>query len=81
MKIIGYLTEEEDKLYDFDTMRKILNSSRSKLHREIKKNKVVGTKFKNQYLYSEHSLFLMMERYLIERLDNDRLQEDSRTKG
>ena len=74
MKIIGYLTEEEEKLYDFDTMRKILKTSKSKLHRDIRKNKIEGTKYKNQYLYSEHTLFLIMERYLMERLNNDRLQ-------
>ena len=71
MKIIGYITEEENKLYDFDTIRKILNTSRSKLHRDIKKNNVVGTKYKNQFLYSEQTLFIMMEDYLIERLNND----------
>lgn len=71
MKIIGYITEEENKLYDFDTIRKILNTSRSKLHRDIKKNNVVGTKYKNQFLYSEQTLFIMMENNLIERLNND----------
>jgi hypothetical protein len=71
MKIIGYITEEENKLYDFDTIRKILNTSRSKLHRDIKKNNVIGTKYKNQFLYSEQSLFIMMENNLIERLNND----------
>jgi hypothetical protein len=71
MKIIGYITEEEDKLYDFNTIREILNTSRSKLHRDIKKNKVVGTKYKNQFLYSEQSLFMMMEKNLIDRLNND----------
>ncbi len=73
MKIISYLTEEENKLYDFNTIRKILNISRSKLHRDIKKNNVVGTKYKNQLLYSEHILFIMMEYNLIDRLNNDRL--------
>lgn len=71
MKIISYLTEEENKLYDFDTIRRILNTSRSKLHRDIKKNKVIGTKYKNQFLYSEQTLFIMMENNLIERLNND----------
>lgn len=74
MKIIGYITEEEDKLYDFNTIRKILNTSRSKLHRDIKKNNIVGTKYKNQFLYSEQSLYLMMEKNLIDRLNNNGLQ-------
>jgi hypothetical protein len=73
MAIIGYITEEQERLYDFDTMRKILNKSRSKLHRDIKKNNVLGRKHKNQYLYSEQVLFMMMETYLIERLYDDRL--------
>ena len=73
MAIIGYITEEQERLYDFDTMRKILNKSRSKLHRDMKKNNVEGKRYKNQYLYSEQSLFMMMETYLIERIYNDRL--------
>ena len=71
MRIIRYLTEEDDRYYDFDTIRKILNTSRAKLHRDIKKNNVEGTKYKNQYLYSEQSLFIMMEKYLIDKLNND----------
>lgn len=73
MAIIGYITEEQEKLFDFDTMRKILKTSRSKLHRDIKKTNIKGTKYKNQILYTENTLFVMMERYLIEKLNNDRL--------
>ena len=82
MKIISYITEEENKLYDFDTIRQILNTSRSKLHRDIKKNNIVGTRYKNQFLYSEQSLFSMMELVLVEKLNNiNGLQEDKRLKG
>jgi hypothetical protein len=69
MRIIRYQTEDANNLYDFDTMRKVLNKSRSKLHREIIKNNIKGVKYKNQYLYSEQTLFDFMEEELINRLD------------
>ena len=50
MKIVGYLSEENDKLYDVDTIRKLAGTTRSKIHRELKKNKDSGhIKYKNQY--------------------------------
>jgi hypothetical protein len=76
MEIIRYTTEENVNLYDFDTMRKILNTSRSTLHRKIKKNKIIGTKYKNQFLYNENFLFLMMENVLLEKLERYGLQEN-----
>jgi hypothetical protein len=69
MRIIRYQTEDANNLYDFDTIRKVLNKSRSKLHREIIKNNIKGVKYKNQYLYSEQTLFDFMEEELINRLD------------
>ena len=71
MKIIGYITEENKTLYDFDTMRKLLGTSRSKLHREIKKNRLRGTKYKNQYLYNEYSLFTLMENLIFDKLNKE----------
>ena len=68
--VIGYITENNNILYDFDTMRRILRTSRSTLHRQIKKNNIVGTRYKNQFLYSEQSLFSMMELVLLEKLNN-----------
>ena len=68
MKVIGYISEENDKLYDVETMRKILGTSRSKVQREIKKNKISDyTKYKNQHLYSEKTLFTIMEKLLIDK--------------
>jgi hypothetical protein len=67
--IIGYITEKEKILYDFDTIRRILKTSRSSLHRHIKRNNITGTKYKNQLLYSEEILFNMMEKILIEKLN------------
>ena len=69
MKIIGYITEENDKLYDFDTIRRILGTSKSKLHREIKRNNMNGTKYKNQFLYSQNSLFTLIEMVLADKLN------------
>jgi hypothetical protein len=69
MNIIRYQTEDANNLYDFDTMRRLLNKSRSKLHREIIKNNIKGVRYKNQYLYSEQTLFDFMEEELINRLD------------
>jgi hypothetical protein len=65
--IISYL-KDEVILYDFDTIRKILKTPKSSLHRRIKENKFKGTKYKNQILYPETILFTMMENVLIEKL-------------
>lgn len=68
MKVINYLTEENDKLYDVNTMMKILGTSKSKLQREIKRQNISNcTKYKNQYLYSEKSLFTIMEIIMYEK--------------
>lgn len=67
--IIGYITDKNKILYDFDTMRRILRTSRSSLHRHIKKNNISGTKYKNQFLYSQDTLFNMMEYILLEKLN------------
>jgi hypothetical protein len=70
MKIVGYITEENDKLYDFNTIRQIVGTTKSKLHRDLHKlDWVEFVKYKNQYLYSEKTLFEIMERLLFERLD------------
>jgi hypothetical protein len=69
MKIIGYITEENDKLYDVDTIRKLAGTTRSKIHRELKRNNDSGhIKYKNQYLYSETTLFSILETILFEKL-------------
>lgn len=72
MRVIGYVSEENDKLYDVETMRKILGTSRSKVQREIKRNKISDfIKYKNQYLYSEKTLFTIMEKLLIDKLTKE----------
>ena len=70
MKIVGYLTEENDKLYDFNTLQRITGTTKSKLHRDLHKlNDCEFVKYKNQFLYSEKTLYQVLERLLFERLD------------
>jgi hypothetical protein len=65
MKVINYLTEENDKLYDVNTMVIILGTTKSKIQREIKRQNVSPlVKYKNQYLYPENTLFRIMESIL-----------------
>jgi hypothetical protein len=68
--IINYTNEKEDNLYDFTTIQNILGVNKSKLHRELQKLPEKNfVKYKNQYLYKENTLFLLMEKILFERLD------------
>jgi hypothetical protein len=70
MKVVGFLTEQNDKLYDFNSIKNILRVSKSKLYRDLKRiedNEFV--RYKNQFLYKEKTLLLLMEKTLIERLD------------
>ena len=77
MRIINFITEDNVKLFDVETMRKILGVSRSKVQREIKRNNLSEIlTYKNQNLYSQNTLFSLMERILIEKLNNDRLPEN-----
>jgi hypothetical protein len=72
MKIIGYLTDENDKFYDVETIRKLAGTSRQKIHRELRKRDDLShLKYKNQYLYSEKILFSVLESILIEKLENE----------
>ncbi len=41
MKILNYITEENKRFYDFDTMMKLIGTNKSKLQREIKKNGIL----------------------------------------
>jgi hypothetical protein len=70
MKIVGYLSEENDKLYDFDTLRRLIGTSKSKLHRDLHKiQHCEFVKYKNQFLYTERTMFEIMEKVLFEKLD------------
>ena len=77
MKVVGFLTEENDKLYDFNSIKNILKVSKTKLYRDLKKiedNEFV--RYKNQFLYKEKTLLLLMEKSLIERLDKIEREEN-----
>lgn len=56
-------------MYDIETIQDILKVSRSKIHRELKKNNVDYIQYKNLFLYSELSLFKLMEIILIEKIN------------
>jgi hypothetical protein len=69
VKVIGYISEENDRLYDITTMRQIIGASRSKIQREIKRNQLSETLvYNNKNLYNENVLFTIMEKVLIEKL-------------
>ena len=69
VKVIGYISEENDRLYDITTMRQIIGTSRSKIQREIKRNQLSETLvYNNKNLYNENVLFIIMEKVLIEKL-------------
>lgn len=76
--MIIHFTKENKNLYDVETIRSILNVSKSKVQRELKKQQTEVIKYKNLFLYPETTLFELMEIVLIEKLNkvNDRLEQD-----
>jgi hypothetical protein len=76
--MIIHLTKENKKLYDVEIIRSILNVSKSKVQRELKKRQTEIIKYKNLFLYPETTLFELIEIVLIEKLhkENDRLGQD-----
>lgn len=67
--MVTFLMKENRKYYDIETMRQILNVSKSKIQRELKKQVTEIVKYKNLHLYNEHALFNLMEVILIEKLE------------
>jgi hypothetical protein len=55
-------------MYDIETIKEIVNVSRSKIQRELKKIDGEVLKYKNLFLYEESMLFNLMEIILIEKL-------------
>lgn len=74
--MITHFTKENKNLYDVETIRSILNVSKSKVQRELKKQQTEIIKYKNLFLYPETTLFELMEIVLIEKLhkQNDKLE-------
>jgi hypothetical protein len=77
MKVVGFLTEENDKLYYLNSIKNILKVSKTKLYRDLKKIETSEfIRYKNQYLYKEKTLLLLMEKTLIDRLDKIEREEN-----
>jgi len=76
--MIIHFTKENKNLYDVETIKRILNVSKSKVQRELKKQQTEVIKYKNLFLYPEKTLFELIEIVLIEKLHkgNDRLEQD-----
>ena len=74
--MIVFVIKGNRKLYDIESMKQILNVSRSKVQRELIKQNTEIVKYKNLYLYDETTLLNLMELILIEKLvkSNDRLE-------
>ena len=60
--------ENNIRMYDIETIKEIVNVSRSKIQRELKKIDGEVLKYKNLFLYEESMLFNLMEIILIEKL-------------
>ena len=74
---INFVTEKDDNFYDFTSMKEILGVTKSKLNRELHKlPQKEFVKYKNQYLYNEVTLLLLMERILFQRLDKIEREHD-----
>jgi hypothetical protein len=69
MKVVKYISEENDNLYDVNSIKSILGINKSKLQREFKKlPEKQFIKYKNQYLFKEKTLFDLMINRIFERL-------------
>lgn len=60
--------ENNSRMYDIETIKDLLNVSRSKIQRELKKIDGEVVKYKNLFLYEEKMLFNLMEIILIEKI-------------
>ena len=79
---VKYTTKENEELYDFTTIKEKLGVNKSKLHRVIKKvTNEIPVKYKNQHLFSQTSLFLIMEEIFFERLNKIELKENELSKN
>jgi hypothetical protein len=60
--------ENNNRMYDIETIKEIVNVSRSKIQRELKKLDGKVLKYKNLFLYEERMLLNLMEIILIEKI-------------
>jgi len=70
--MIIHFTINNKNLYDVDTIKRILNLSKSKVHRELKKQQPKIIRYKNMYLYSETTLFELLEIIILEKLKKEK---------
>jgi hypothetical protein len=63
--------KENKKLYDIHSIMKILNVNKSKIQRELKLIDGEVVKYKNLHLYPEKTLFNLMERIFIKKLEKN----------
>lgn len=63
--------KENKKLYDIHSIIKILNINKSKIQRELKSIDGEIVKYKNLHLYPEKTLFNLMEKIFIEKLEKN----------
>ena len=69
---IYYMDEKENKLLDFQTLQNVLKMKKTKLYRAIcELEGIEVVKYKNQYLYPEKTLFMLMREILIERMEQE----------
>lgn len=77
MKIVKYISEENENLYDVNTIKGIIGINKSKLQRELKKiPKDQFIRYKNQYLFKERILFELMMNRIFERLYKIEIMEN-----
>ena len=68
--MILYTDANNNKLIDFNTLQTILKTNKSKLYRALGDlNGVEVVRYKNQFLYYENTLFMLMREKLIERIE------------
>jgi hypothetical protein len=73
--MIKFITNNNEILYDIETMKQILKVPKSKIQRELKKQDCEIVKYKNLFLYKSQILYSLMEIIIIEKIvkTNDRL--------
>lgn len=78
---VKFITVNGNRVFDRIAIKDILKVSKSKLHRELSKlSDVEVYNYRNQHLYGEKTMFLLMENVLVERIEKeswtDGLRED-----
>jgi len=69
--MVAFITNENKIYYDADTIKNILNITKSKCQRELKKRQTGSIKYKNLFLYEEQTLLELMEKIITEKLNKN----------